>query len=302
MRVLIAGITGNLGIATAQAALARGHQVRGLARNPTKLDAVVFTPELESFVKMQNYYDITALDQAVAGVDAVINCFSGSPELMLDGQLLLLRAAERAGVKIFHASSWNSDWTRNKPGDHAIYDMIINFSTHARLSSPIKPIFAFTGALLDFAFITMRQEWLNFDKDPAAINFWGDGTHPIIYTTIHDAAAYTVAAIEEPDAADGGFYRVQSFRCSALELADGYEAVRGVTLQRRSLGSLQDIESQLALARATTSPKQFWEYLGLVYSKFNYDGTWDIHHTDGRKWKYVKPTTWEEWLRTHPEV
>lgn len=48
----------------------------------------------------RNHYDIAALERAVDGVDAVVCAYAGLPELALEGQLLLLRAAERAGVKV----------------------------------------------------------------------------------------------------------------------------------------------------------------------------------------------------------
>lgn len=99
MLILIAGITGNLGKHLARAALEKGHQVRGLGRSPDRLDAKT-KDQLESFVVSSSYYDIPALDRAMIGVDAVICAYSGRPELVLDGNLLLLRAAERAGIKV----------------------------------------------------------------------------------------------------------------------------------------------------------------------------------------------------------
>ncbi|KAJ4177715.1 hypothetical protein NW767_015051 [Fusarium falciforme] len=87
------------GQACARAALQAGHQVRGLARNPDKLDADTLS-KLEAFVKMTALNDIAALDRAVQGIDAIIAAMHYSPESVLDGQLLLLRAAERAGVKV----------------------------------------------------------------------------------------------------------------------------------------------------------------------------------------------------------
>lgn len=99
MLILIAGITGNVGKQAARAGLERGHQIRGLGRSPGKLDPAL-RAGLESFVESKTYYDIAALDEAVKGVDAVICAYGGMPELALDGQLLLLRAAERAGIKV----------------------------------------------------------------------------------------------------------------------------------------------------------------------------------------------------------
>lgn len=102
MLILIAGITGNIGQKAAQAGLERGHQIRGLGRSPDKLDPEIHA-RLESFVESKAYHDVSALDQACQGVDAVICAYGGMPELALDGQLLLLRAAERAGIKVRHA-------------------------------------------------------------------------------------------------------------------------------------------------------------------------------------------------------
>ncbi|CAG9988929.1 unnamed protein product [Clonostachys byssicola] len=61
-----------------------------LPRHPEKISAERFE-KLESFVKATSYYDIPAIEKACAGVD------NGAPYPQLDGQLILLRAAERAG-------------------------------------------------------------------------------------------------------------------------------------------------------------------------------------------------------------
>lgn len=99
MLILIAGITGMVGQPCAKAAIARGHQVRGIGRSPEKLPADI-RQDLESFVVSSGIYDISALDRAVANVDAVICAYGFLPEVLVEGQLMLLRAAERAGVKV----------------------------------------------------------------------------------------------------------------------------------------------------------------------------------------------------------
>lgn len=99
MLVLIAGITGFVGIPCARSAFARGHKVRGLARNIDNLPKDV-RDKLEGFETMSSPYDIAAMDRAVSGVDAIICSFAAIPETYMETQLLLLRAAERAGVKV----------------------------------------------------------------------------------------------------------------------------------------------------------------------------------------------------------
>jgi len=99
MLVLIAGITGFVGLPCARSAFARGFKVRGLARNIAKLPEDVRS-RLEGFETLSSPYDIAAMDRATKGVDAIICSFAGIPELLMESQLLLLRAAERAGVKV----------------------------------------------------------------------------------------------------------------------------------------------------------------------------------------------------------
>lgn len=87
-----------VGTPCAHAALSQGHTVRGMGRNPDKVDEALLQ-RLESFVQCTSIYDIPGLDQAVKGVDAIICANTYEPEVVVEGQLLLLRAAERAGVK-----------------------------------------------------------------------------------------------------------------------------------------------------------------------------------------------------------
>lgn len=106
MPVLIAGITGSLGQSLAKVALSRGLSVRGLGRNPDKLSPEIFG-QLESFIKSENYYDIAALEKAVAGVDAVINAYSPTPVLDLGRFILLL--------EIYICTNYLNRWPPSAP-------------------------------------------------------------------------------------------------------------------------------------------------------------------------------------------
>jgi uncharacterized protein YbjT (DUF2867 family) len=99
MLILIAGVTGLVGQACAQAAFKSGHRVRGLGRNPDKLPKDI-ADRLADFVAQKDVYDIHALDRAVKAVDAIVSAVHYSPIVVVGGQILLLRAAERAGVKV----------------------------------------------------------------------------------------------------------------------------------------------------------------------------------------------------------
>ncbi|KAH7065560.1 NmrA-like family protein [Macrophomina phaseolina] len=299
MLVLIAGITGMVGKPCAEAALARGHAVRGLGRSPDKLGQDLLT-RLEGFEKSTGIYDLAALERAVAGVDAVICAYGFDPELVVEGQLLLLRAAERAGVKIFHAASWNYDWSRGYLGQHESYDPYIVFAAHVRVSSNIKPIYMFTGAIADFIFYDERDKIWN--KETKTFHYFGDKTQALRYTTADDIAAYTSEAIQAPGAENGGYVRVQSFAVSPADVVAAYEAAHGRKAHAQCVGSIEDAERMLAKARATTSPVAHDEYIGLSYAVHMARGSWEYEPSDGARFPTVKPTDLKSWLLAHPDL
>lgn len=61
------------------------------------------SPEVTSQLAEIHTADHLSLDTlctAVRGADLVMCAYQGSPELLLEGQLLLVRAMERVGVKV----------------------------------------------------------------------------------------------------------------------------------------------------------------------------------------------------------
>jgi hypothetical protein len=51
-------------------------------------------------VHKADYLDVAALERALTGADLVVCAYQGMPELLLEGQLVLLRVMERVGVKV----------------------------------------------------------------------------------------------------------------------------------------------------------------------------------------------------------
>ncbi|KAK8061833.1 hypothetical protein PG994_008199 [Apiospora phragmitis] len=228
MLVLIAGITGTCGQHLARAAMAADHRVRGLSHDSDSLGPDI-AERLDGFVRMAHAYDIQALGEACKDVDAVMCTYSWEPQLVVEGQLLLLRAAERAGVKIFHACSWNYD----QLGDHEAYDSYIMFCNHARISWTIRPIYGFTGLTPQYT-LTHPSAVGASEHENLVLNYFGDGRDDEQDITAADLAAYSIAAISDPHAAGGGLYHVIVFHEPD---ADTYkEVVRGVKINWKHHG------------------------------------------------------------------
>lgn len=302
MLVLVAGATGNIGQKLIDSLHARGHHVRGLGRNPSKLTDER-RAKLQDFIVSKNHYDIEALDRACEGVDAVISAYGVFPaELQFDGQLLLLRAAERANVRRFVLSTWNADWSRDPLGMHESYDPLIALRRLAELSSPIKPHYVFTGVLAEvfwvfpghpYGAVEMNGYW---DGKQKAMSFWGDGDKPMPWTTEGDAAEFTAAIVTRDDAEEGGCWNTISGIHSVKELAAAYERVKDKKVALHSRGTDEDLEKLAFEARERSSPRDFYQYMAYFYQYYMNKGTWDMEKIDNDKLD-VQPTSLEDFLR-----
>lgn len=308
MLILIAGITGNIGHYAAVHGINNGHQIRGLGRSPSKLDTST-SARLESFVTTKSYDDIAALDAACKGVDAVICAYAGLPELHLDAQLLLLRAAERAGVKRFLAAGWNYDWRRVPfGGDAPIYDSVRAFHVQAEISSSIKPLHIFSGMLAEVFFGYEGQDGFTprdggvWDPKGKQMDVWGDGKGEWCFTTEDDAGRWGVEVVTADGAEDGGFVTLCSFRHSLMDIKSIYEKVRGIEVNVNYKGEISELEQMAESARDAYGRRGLWNWHRLFFNLFCVKGIWNLGDSQDEKYPNVKPTSLEAFLKAHPSI
>ena len=304
--ILIAGITGNPGQALAHSALSRGHQVCGLGRSLSKLSEPLLS-SLESFVSSSSFYDIPAIETAVVDVDAIIAAYATVPGLTLEGQLILPRAAERAGVKRYVATSWNYDWTKIPLGKHESYDEFVMFKHHAKLSSSaIKPIYVFTGVLAEFLFrapsdMTNLPELPWWDPEKGTAVYYGNGTTRWQWTTFQDAAEYTVEIVTADGAENGGSYSIMSDAGDVFYIAKVWKEVTGKDTKLIPAGNVKGLED-LALAGRKAHRKSEWkEYIGPFYWLHTIEGDWNLDEDQLFNMPNVKPLRLLDFLEMHKD-
>ena len=101
MNVLVIGATGGTGRQVVEQALAQGHTVTALVRNPAKLDV----QDAKLTIIQGDVLDQAAVARAVAGQEAVVSAL-GAPASQKDtvrseGTRNIVRAMEQAGVRRF---------------------------------------------------------------------------------------------------------------------------------------------------------------------------------------------------------
>ena len=99
MKLVIFGATGSIGRQLVEQALAQGHGVTALARNPVKLD--LKHPNLKVF--QGDVMDFAAVEKAVQGQEAVL-CALGAGRkgtIRSEGTRHIVQAMEKAGVRRF---------------------------------------------------------------------------------------------------------------------------------------------------------------------------------------------------------
>lgn len=312
MLILVAGLTGNLGTRVGEAVLAAGHQLRGLGRSPHNLPPSL-SSKAESFIQTTGYDDIAALDRACNGADAVICCYAPDPVLILDGQLLLLRAAERAGIKRFHAVSWNLDWEEWKLGQLETYDSYLSFYYHARLTSDIKPLYTAVGVLAMTFFAVPRAGALEKDKSfwvrgeglNRTINVIGDGTEDLDWCTEEDAAAWSIALLASDRAENGGYYHFNSQKLSLALLKETYQKVHPeakvewnkIPIPTQQFKEMYEKSRKAALESGTLKEK-YRDYIGFVYIYHMLKGIGGLEKIDADIFPGVKRTSLEEYIRS----
>lgn len=318
MLILIPGITGNVGKELCAAALAAGHTVRGLGRSPEKLPAEL-SSRLESFVKSTSYADVAAFDEACSGgVDAVIVAWSAHPLLQVDGQLMLLRAAERAGIRRFHSASWNLDWTKCSHGDLITYDGLKAFARHALYTSRVRVTHVFVGVFAKTFFAVPGAGALEADS---AMWVRGEGQRRVLqtprgdswrmnFTTEEDAAAFSVALITSEHGDRGGFYRFCSDTFTPREAKEAFEAVRaGGEVTCRTLMPLEVIKKLADDTKASAEaagPEMFqMQYLAIAGLEYGYwipSEKMLFDPVDAAKFPHVKRTSVREYIQKNAWV
>ncbi|AOJ78347.1 MULTISPECIES: NmrA family NAD(P)-binding protein [Burkholderia] len=237
--------------------------------------------------------DPLSLEQACAGVDTVISAVQGGPDIIVDGQARLLEAALAAGVRRLVPSDFSENLFSIPEGINPYLDMRRTFDRKV-VPSGIGHTHILNGGFMEAVFSNPGL----IDAKAGTIAYWGDDEVPLDFTSMNDVAAWTVAAVEDPAAAN----RIVSVAgdCRTIaQIAADYAAATGKELHRVRRGSIADGYAELRrMAKAGAHPMAM---LPLQYLLPMMSGEGTLRDIANDQYPTVRPTSLLDFMKRHYE-
>jgi nucleoside-diphosphate-sugar epimerase len=269
--VVVAGASGKLGRLVVEALLASpGVRVRALVRDLAKPEAASLAAER---VERVAFDAARASDAeraaAVAGAWAVVSTLQGGPDVIIDAQLALLRAAKAAGARRFIPSDFSYDFFGLPEGMNINSDWrrALGVAARSETTATFEVVHVMQGIFADRAVLGFLGL---YDGQQNVVRYWGDGKTPIDWTTWEDTARFTAAAALDDRQVPERLF-VRGDRMDTLQFARAIEAAYGRAPTLERLGSIEELEAETA-RRLAAEPQNMFAWLPLMYARGVFSG------------------------------
>jgi uncharacterized protein YbjT (DUF2867 family) len=263
--ILVAGATGMLGAQIAHAVLNRGAQVRLLVRagadqDPAKAKLIDGLKARGAQTVAGDLTDVASVNAATKDIFTVVSAVQGGPDIIIDGQVALAKAAAANGVRRFIPSDFSVDFFKLPDNSHPNLD-IRRTAAQQLAAVPIEVSHVLIGGFMEIVFGPMFQL---VDREKATVSYFGDADTMFDVTTTADAAAITAQAALS-DAAIPGPYSFAGDVMTIADLAETLSAVDGNEYALVHRGSVANLESYIASEQAA-GKAMAWPTLGAQYA------------------------------------
>ena len=293
--IALVGGTGRLGALIADAALAKpGVQLRLLVRSGSRERVADIEKRGARVVEGAVGPDAGgALAMLCEGASTVVSAVQGGPDIIVDGQAHLLRAARDAGVKRFIPSDYSLDLFKLTPGHIPTSDWRRQFASLADAErGAVEVVHVLNGGFLDrsvlFGFIRV------IDVETQTAFVWGDGKQPMHWTTCADTARYAVEVAVDERAVPSVF-KIAGDVLDFEGMVRAYEAGSGKKLRVERLGSMGDLDARIDLL-AKAGPSNFLAYIPLMYYRSMLNGEGKLDELMNDRYPSIRPTTVREYV------
>src|SRR5687767_8572072 len=249
--VVVVGATGFLGMEICRQLSDASYDVRGIVRTSSNEEKIYNLQQLGVEIVTADIKDEASLYAAFEGADAVISTASSTlsrqegdsiESVDLQGQLNVIAAAEKAGIKKF---------------------VFISFC-HIKESFPLQDAKRavekrLKSSSMDYTILqpTMFMEvWLSpalgFDAPNGSVTIYGNGDKPISWISLSDVAAFAVASLNNEKAANQEFELGGPEALTPDQVISLFEEVSGKKIEVKKV-PLEALKEQKAAASDSLS-------------------------------------------------
>ena len=234
-----------------------------------------------------------ALASLCQGASTVVCAVQGGPDIIIDGQTQLLRAARDAGVKRFIPSDYSLDLFKVRPGHIPTSEWRRQFAAAAEAErGGVEVVHVLNGGFLDrgvmFGFIRV------VDPETRTAFVWGDGKQPMDWTTYADTARY-VAEVAVDERPVPRIFSVAGDIVDFEGVVRAYEAGSGKKLRVERLGSLEDLDARIAQLQKA-EPANLRAYLPLMYYRSLLNGEGKLDEPMNERYPMIQPTNVRDYV------
>ena len=290
--VLLAGATGWLGSRIAVHLLDQPDVRLRLLLRPGTLDDAQKKASLNSVLARgaitveADLGSAEALRGATEGIDVVVSALQGGPDVIIDGQVALARAAADNGARRFLPSDFALDIFKATPGEHALFDLRVA-AAQAVAETGLEHVHVLNGAFTE----GMLGGFGVLDHDGRTATYWGTGSEAFDATTVDDTARYAARAATDRTLASGKL-AVAAEQMTLGQVVDAAERSSGQTYDRRSLGSVEDLRE--SIARRRREGESAMDVVRDVYLLYMLSGQTALDDLQNDRYPDVRPQTLAE--------
>jgi uncharacterized protein YbjT (DUF2867 family) len=291
-RVLVVGASGRMGTKIVHELLARGATVRVTHRTSSNAEQVAKLAAAGAELAVADLADEASLARACEGIDVVVSSVQGMRETIVDGQLNLLNAAEKAGVARMMPSDYALDFFKTREGGNRNLDLRREFNRTLD-TSRVRGTSLLCGAFMDL----LAMGAIGPDAKTGVYKVWGDPEQPYDFTLTDDVAKYIAVVALDADA--GRVVRVAGDTRTATALGAIFAEFRGMPTTIERAGSIEDLDRMIERVRGadTGPPSVFPVWQQMQYGRDMASGLGRLTPLDNARYPTVKPRTIREFLR-----
>mgnify|MGYP003577181013 CR=1 FL=1 len=293
INILIVGATGHLGSLITKHCLAQPKLlVNILVRDPQKNKELTESVEKAGGkVWKGDLCQPETLDEPTKGMHTVLSTtFQMDKQSGLDGQIALIDACVRNGVKRFSPSDYGESvekLSKEELRELGLVQFKVDVLEYLK-TQPIKSIHFWPGVFME----------MFFKVNAKGLSYWGNVDHVYNITSYEDTAKFVAAALVDENRTGDHYFSVNTLTIN--QIAEIYNQIRGTNVTPKCHGSFEALKAAFGFSKKNDPISLQTNMLAIF--QIIYDDRCSFDKTHQREFPDVQTTSLKEFLEQNPHV